>query len=146
MQQDNGSEWKDPAEPQGTDPGAGGPGAGTPGSTGGTGLEPNVAGALCYVLGLITGVVFLVLEKNEPEVRFHAFQSIGISVAWVALSIVASIIGVVPFIGWIIGALLAIVLGLGGLILWLFLMFQAFSGKHTELPWIGPWAREQAGL
>ncbi len=143
MQQDNGREWKDPAEPRDTDPAGDAPGST---GTGGTGLEPNVAGALCYVLGLITGVVFLVLEKDKPEVRFHAFQSIGVSVVWVALSIVASIIGMVPFIGWIIGALLGLVLGLGGLILWLFLMYQAFSGKRTEFPVVGPWAREQAGL
>jgi uncharacterized membrane protein len=139
MQQDTGPEQPHSGEPHRSEP------RGTSSDTG-TGLEPNVAGALCYLLGLITGVLFLVLEKDKPVVRFHAFQSIGVSVAWVALSIVTSIIGVVPFIGWIVGALMGLVLALAGLILWVYLMYTAFSGKQVELPFVGPWAREQAGL
>ena len=48
----------------------------------GTGLAPNVAGALSYVLGLVTGILFVLLERDR-FVRFHAFQSILVSVAWI---------------------------------------------------------------
>jgi hypothetical protein len=41
-----------------------------------TGLEPNVAGLLCYLVGWITGLVFILIEKENQFVRFHAMQSI----------------------------------------------------------------------
>jgi len=108
-----------------------------------TGMEPNVEGALSYLLGIFTGILFLVLEKNQPFVRFHAFQSVAVSVVWIALSIATSIISMVPILGWILGALLGLILGIGGLILWVFLMWQAYEGREVELPLVGPWARSQ---
>jgi uncharacterized membrane protein len=61
----------------------------------GAGLTPNVAGALAYLLGLVTGIVFLVIEpfKNDRFVRFHAFQSIFVHVAFIVLWIVWMIVG-----------------------------------------------------
>jgi hypothetical protein len=42
------------------------------------GLTDNVAGALCYLLGIITGIVFLLISpyNQNRTIRFHAFQSI----------------------------------------------------------------------
>lgn len=113
-----------------------------------TGLAPNVAGALAYLLGPVTGILFLVLEKQNPFVRFHAAQSIGLSVAWIVLwmvlGVVGAILGVVPLIGWIVSILmflLSAVIGLAGLALWLFLMYQALRGEEWEFPWIGEQSR-----
>lgn len=110
-----------------------------------TGLQPNVAGALCYLLGVITGVAFLVLEKENRFVRFHAAQSIVISIAMIALSIALSILsGVlafIPILGWIVALLLSLVIGFGSFALWLFLMWQAFQGKEWEAPVVGTYAR-----
>jgi len=41
-----------------------------------TGLQENIAGLLCYVLGWVTGIIFLFIEKENKFVRFHAVQSI----------------------------------------------------------------------
>ena len=51
------------------------------------GLTDNIAGALCYLVGFVTGILFLVMEpySKKPFVRFHAFQSIFFCVAWIAL-------------------------------------------------------------
>src|ERR671920_532767 len=69
-----------------------------------TGLPANVAGALAYVLGPITGILFYVLEKDNRFIRFHAAQSIAVSVLMIILSIVLGILGSVlafiPLIGW----------------------------------------------
>src|ERR1700688_3871203 len=58
--------------------------------SGNTGLSSNVAGALAYILGLITGILFLVLEpyKSDRFVRFHAMQSVLFSVACIVFAIV----------------------------------------------------------
>ncbi len=112
----------------------------------GTGLAPNVAGALSYLLGPITGVLFLVLEKSSSFVRFHAMQSIVFGVLWIIFWIALTVLSnVVPVLGWIAGFLISIVAGLGGLVLWLLLMWKAYQGQEWELPVAGPIARKQVG-
>jgi uncharacterized membrane protein len=107
-----------------------------------TGLQPNVAGALSYLFGFITGIIFFVLEKDNQFVRFHAMQSIIVSVAFFVLSIVLGIFSMIPILGWIVGALASMVLGIVALILWLVLMFKAFQGQEWEVPIIGKYARQ----
>jgi len=110
----------------------------TPGSVAG-GLSPNVAGLLCYVAGLVTGVVFLILEpyNHDPFIRFHAFQSIFFSVAVLVLSIVLAFI---PLIGPVLYPLL----WLAAVVVWVLLMVQAAQNKKWKLPVIGDLAEKQA--
>ncbi len=114
-----------------------------------TGLAENVAGALAYLMGPVTGIIFLVLEKNSSFVKFHAAQSIGIFVivfvAFIVLSIVSTTLSLIPIVGWIVGLVLlfvSIIAGFGGLFLWLFLMYKAYSGEEWEFPWVGEQSRK----
>lgn len=114
-----------------------------------TGLEPNVAGALAYLLGPITGILFLVLEKRDHFVRFHAAQSIGISVAiiafWVVFGIVSTVLSSIPLLGWIAAIVfffLSFPLALAGLALWVYLMYRAWQGDEWEIPWVGEQSRK----
>ncbi len=115
------------------------------GGTTSTGLTPNVAGALAYLLGPITGILFLVVEKENQFVRFHAMQSTVLSIAWIIVSFGLRFFVSVPMIGWIVGLLLSFVMGLAGFILWLLLMWKAFQGQEWELPMVGAFARKQLG-
>jgi uncharacterized membrane protein len=127
-----------------------GPGAGAQTAAG---LQENVAGALCYLVGLITGIIFLVLApyNQNPRIRFHAFQSIFFNVAWIILHYAFSI--VIGAMGYeLLGAMFAIltslvflVIGLGGFLLWLVLMYKAYNNTPLVLPIIGPIAQKQAG-
>ncbi len=101
-----------------------------------TGLEANLAGALTYVLGPITGILFLVLEKESKFVRFHAMQS---TITFVALFVITLILSMIPILGW----LLLLPLQLAILVLWIFLMFKAFKGEKFKLPTIGDMAERQ---
>jgi uncharacterized membrane protein len=102
-----------------------------------TGMDENVAGLLTYVFGLITGILFLVLEKDSRFVKFHAMQSIIISAVLIVLNVV---LGFIPFFGWILGFLLTPL----SFILWLILIYQAYQGKWFKLPIIGDIAEGQA--
>ena len=113
-------------------------------------LEENVAAALCYLVGVLTGILALVLEpyNRNPVIRFHAFQSIF---AWsaamaigIALNILSYPIAALPFIGWLIDILLWLAFSLGVLVLWLFLMYKAYNKERFVLPLIGVWAEKQA--
>lgn len=112
------------------------------GTTSSTGLAPNVAAALSYLFGIVTGVIFFVLEKDNRFVRFHAMQSIVVSAAFIILGIVLSIFSMIPILGWILGALASMVVGIVALILWLVLMFKAFQGQEWEVPVLGKYARQ----
>jgi uncharacterized membrane protein len=103
----------------------------------GTGLSPNVAGLLCYVLGWISGIVFLVIEKKSKFVKFHAWQSI---MTFGVLMVVYLILFWIPILGWVLGILISIL----SLVLWIILMIQAGTGKMWKLPWVGNWAEKQA--
>jgi uncharacterized membrane protein len=103
----------------------------------GSGLSENVASGLSYVLGWLTGLIFLLIDKR-PEVRFHALQSIIFAV-------------VAMLFGWIrlfTSGFLATLLWLVSVVFfftWIFVMIQAFQGRHFKLPVIGDFAEQQAG-
>lgn len=99
----------------------------------GTGLNKNTAAALSYVLGPITGVIFLVLEK-DPYVRFHAMQSI---VTFVGLFILDWVLVLT-----VILALLVPLVGILGFVLWLLLIYKAWQGEEWEVPVFGKVARQ----
>lgn len=101
-----------------------------------TGLEANVAGLLCYVLGWITGLVFILIEKENKFVRFHAMQSI---IVFGAITVASIIFNLIPFIGWLLGVLLSIL----ALVLWIILMVKAYQGDKYKLPWAGELAEKQ---
>lgn len=117
-----------------------------------TGMTSNVAGALCYVLGFVTGVVFLVIDpyKNDKFVKFHAFQSIFYSAVAIAFSIIWSVVFAAMFavsLGamWSFLTLIWLIVRLALFIGWLFLMYKAYNNERFELPVIGPLAAKQAG-
>lgn len=101
-----------------------------------TGLDQNVAGLLCYLAGFITGIIFFILEKENRFVRFHAMQSIFISVALFVLNIGLSFI---PILGLILSLLISPV----AFILWIVLMVKAYQGKWFKLPIVGNMAEQQ---
>lgn len=114
------------------------------------GLDDNVAGALCYLVGFITGIIFLVLDpyNKRPFVRFHAFQAVLFSAAWIALSIALSIVFVI--LGglthsWLIYAPIRMLISLLGFVLWLLCMYKAYNREWFQLPIVGPIAAKQAG-
>ena len=114
-------------------------------------MQDNVAGGLCYVLGLITGIIFLVLEpyNRNRAIRFHAFQSIFLNVGMIVLYIVLSIISMVfgMVIPGAMGLLMIpvwLVLNLGGFVLWLVMIIKTIGGSKIVLPIIGPLAEKQA--
>ena len=98
-----------------------------------TGLEANVAGLLCYVLGWVSGLVFVLLEQESKFVRFHAIQSIYV---FGTLTVVSIIIGWIPIIGNIIAGLI----GLLGFVLWIILMIKAYQGVEFKVKWAGDFA------
>jgi uncharacterized membrane protein len=119
------------------------------GSATGASMSDNVAGALCYLLGFITGILFLNLEpySKRQSVRFHAFQSIFFSVGWIALSIALTTIlltleAAVPL--WFIFLPLRVLIGLAGFVLWLFCMYKAYTDGCYQLPVVGEFALKEA--
>jgi uncharacterized membrane protein len=115
-------------------------------------MTDNLAGALCYLVGFITGILFLVLApyNQNRTIRFHAFQSIFLNIAWFAVYIVAKIISyaflAIPILGVFVSVVLLLAVSLAGVIIWFYLMFKTYNGEKIVLPIVGPFADKQAGV
>lgn len=96
----------------------------------------NLMAAASYLLGFITGVIFLLVEKQSKFVRFHAMQSTilfgGIFIANIAL-------GFVPILGWLVGLFLSF----AAFVLWVVCMWKAFQGEMYKAPFVGDLAEKQ---
>jgi uncharacterized membrane protein len=126
--------------PYGTQPG--------PGVGGQTSMQKNVAGVLCYLFGWITGIIFLVIEKDR-FVRFHAWQSIFFSGALSILVILVSIISgaALGSFSWGLYRFMSVL----STILWIvqvgvmiLCMVNAYQYKCFKLPVIGDIAEKQS--
>jgi uncharacterized membrane protein len=97
-------------------------------------MAENVAGLLCYALGWITGIIFLLIDKR-PFVKFHAAQSIVVFGALTVLRIgLGIIIGFGGLIGFGLWAMLSMLIGLLGLVLWVLLMVKAYQHELFKVP------------
>jgi len=101
------------------------------------GMQPNMAGLLCYFLGWITGLVFYLVEKKNKFVRFHAMQSL---IVFGSLAIINIVLLVIPALG----ILLSILLSLLSLVLWILLMIKAYQGEYFKLPIAGDIAEKNS--
>jgi uncharacterized membrane protein len=101
------------------------------------GLDANVAAALTYGIGWVTGIAFLLLERESQFVRFHAFQSTiafgGLCILWMLLISAGPIGGLIAFV----------LLPLPSFVLWLFMMFKAYQGQEYKLPLVGQMAADR---
>lgn len=96
----------------------------------------NMLGAVAYLLGFITGIVLLLVEKKSKFVRFHAMQS---TITFGGLFVINMALGFIPLLGWLVGFLLS----LGAFVLWIVLMWKAFQGEMYKLPYVGELAEKQ---
>ena len=94
------------------------------------GLSENVAGALCYAGFFFSGIIILVMEKENRFVRFHALQS---TLWFMVLGVASTVAGWLPIIRGPLGSLIWLVTVLS----WLFLIYNAFMGKQYKIPMIG---------
>jgi len=102
------------------------------------GLTENVAGLLCYVLGWVSGLIFLLIEGENKFVRFHAIQSIAVFGILTVAVIVFSWIPVIGgFLYWVTSVL--------SFVLWVVLMVKAYQGTKYKLPWAGDFAEKRSG-
>ena len=102
-----------------------------------TGIQPNVAGLLCYLVGIISGLIFFLIEKENKYVRFHAMQSMLIFGAFFVLNIV---LGLIPVVGWGLLPVASIL----ELIIWIVMMVKAYQGEKLKLPIVGDIAEKNA--
>lgn len=109
----------------------------------GTGLDPKLAGLLCYLFGWVSGLIFFLIEKDDKTVRFHALQSIFLSVAVFAVYFVFSFLIFVPGVTVIAFTLLPFIY-LAFLVISIVLMVKAYQGEKWKLPIIGDIAEKNA--
>jgi len=132
---------------------AGGPPSGAPGGKTSLGLDSNVGAMLCYIanflccLGVILSIVFLVTEKENRFVKFHALQALFLVAAQIVVGIIVSILGLllnfafdaagVGILSFFVILGLRLILLLIFVIVWLVAGIKAYGGQWYKLPFIG---------
>ena len=116
---------------------AGGGAAAAPAPAQSGGLSESAASGLAYIT-IIPAIIFLVMEpyNKNKNIKFHCFQCLGLAVT----SIIASLIFVIPILGWILGPLLHLTV----FVCWIICVIKAFGGGRFKLPVIGDFAEKQA--
>ena len=102
-----------------------------------TGFDANVAAALSYLVGFVTGIIFLVVEKDNRFVRFHAMQS---TLVFAGIVVIDILLQIVPILGALVVVFVVIPLSA---VLWLVLMFKAYQGEEFKLPLVGQLAADR---
>lgn len=104
-------------------------------SSSNTGLDPKLAGLLCYAFGWVSGLIFFLISPEDKYVRFHAIQSMF---TFGTLSVLGSAANMFWYVGWSISSLILLV----GLVLWVILMVKAYQGEKYKLPFFGDLAEK----
>jgi uncharacterized membrane protein len=101
------------------------------------GLEANLAAALSYLVGFVTGIIVLLVEKENRFVRFHAMQS---TLLFAGIVVVDILLQIVPILGALVVLFVVIPASAA---LWLLLMFKAYQGEEYKLPLVGQMASDR---
>ncbi|MCM3784769.1 hypothetical protein M3231_17525 [Neobacillus mesonae] len=101
-----------------------------------TGLDENIAGALCYFFAFIGAILLLALEKRSRFVTFHALQSLF---AFGSIVVGHVLSGFIPLLGPLIAALLSLL----GVAIWVIMLAATLQGKWLKLPVVGDLAEKQ---
>jgi len=102
-----------------------------------SGFNANVAAALSYLVGFVSGLVFLLVEKDNKFVRFHAMQS---TLFFIGIVIIDVVLQVIPILGALVVIFLLIPLSA---VVWLLMMYKAYQGEDYKLPLVGQWAADR---
>ena len=140
---------------------AGGPPSGAPGGKTSLGLDSNVGAMLCYIgniiccAGVILSVIFLVTEKENRFVKFHALQNLFLLAASFVIGMIIAVLGIVlrvvfgmadlGFFAWLIIIGLRFLILFVFLVIWLIVGIKAYGGQWYKLPFIGDLAWNMVG-
>jgi uncharacterized membrane protein len=102
-----------------------------------SGLDANMAAALSYLAGFVTGILFLLVEKENRFVRFHAMQS---TIFFIIVVIIDVVLQVIPLLGFLLVVFVVIP---ASAIVWLLLMYKAYQGDEFKLPLVGQLAADR---
>lgn len=117
--------------------------------TKGTGLAQNLANALCYIVMPVSSIIMMLLEEDNKEVQYHAWQGTAFGVGCILLTaliyIVSAIFGQIwTFLG-IIVSLLIFPVFLGAFIIWFVSLIKAYQGERWRIPFIAEFADKKSG-
>ena len=111
--------------------------------------QAHIIAALTYLLGFVTGLIFLYLEPYNKDdfICFHARQSIGFSIAWFAIGVVFGVfIAVLPHgLGSLLNFLLTLI-DIALAVFWVFLMYKAYNGERYRIPELADIVDSIAGI
>jgi uncharacterized membrane protein len=102
--------------------------------------DKRIKSAIAYLGWWVTGIALLLIEKEDKDIRFHAMQS---TVTFGAITLLYIVLGIIPILGWLIAVIISPGVMVVSFVLWLILMWKAYSGEKYKLPYFGNIAEKQ---
>ena len=113
-----------------------------------TGVDPRLSALLCYTAWWLSGLIFLIIERQHRDVRFHAAQSLvlfgGLSLIIAALSLGSVAMLVVSGGAFQAARMLLYLVWLAAVLIWLVLMYRTYNGETWRVPLAGDLAAKIA--
>ena len=111
------------------------------------GLDENIAAMVAYLGTFITGIIFLIMERDNKTVRFAALQStiffIGMGLISIVVGWLMVFIGWIPFLGGLVTSLIVGGIRLITFATWIYLSYTAYKGQKVKIPMLGDIVEEQ---
>jgi uncharacterized membrane protein len=119
-----------------------------------TSLKPETAGLLCYLGIWVTGIIFLIIERKNKVVRFHAMQSlVTFGILQIVIAIADAVRGWAPWwLGtgwnwlfqpqWLVASIVFGVFMAISIVLWIVMMYQTYHGRLLKLALFGELAQK----
>jgi uncharacterized membrane protein len=118
----------------------------------GASADDRLIGMLAYVIPVLLPVIVLLSESGNkrPFQRYHAVQSLGLSIAFamigVAATIGTAIIQIIPVIGWLVGVLMLCLTPIAMLMVVIAMFYygyQAYQGQRFAIPGLTSFLKDQ---
>jgi len=94
-------------------------------------MDKKTAATITYLVTWVTGVIFLFLGKNDPDVKFHAARAI---VTFLPMQILITLAGLLPSpISYV-----STVIWVGYIVTFVYCLYKAWTGNGArfEIPFL----------
>lgn len=113
-----------------------------------TGVDARVSALLCYLAWWVSGLVFLVIEQEHREVRFHAAQSVvlfgGFSLLILMMAFLTFGMLFISPAAFQAVYTLSYLLSLAAVVVWLTVLLKLLKGESWRVPFAGDLAAKIA--
>lgn len=97
----------------------------------------NLVAAISYLFLFITGIIILLVEKDDKYIRFHAMQSVLVFGAFFLVNIVINwVLEPLDLFG-VLTTFISSLVSIAAFVVWIVSIYKAYNGEVFKWPVVG---------